>query len=396
MELLSLYHVPLVGYFAVIAALLAAVAPTFAPRRLNTPAVGFLALAVVSLAFTWTHMIRYFRRSFEDSAHRHGVLPHLYSSHAWLADVSLFHEAWHYVCDGARRWWWSQQLCMWTTGPLTLLFMADSRKYGVKRVWAYMLLGQLVAISFAQSLWAAAAVVAASSVHAGASSASTPAVRARLRRPEISVGLVAAIIVGSASVVFVPRTLASGSRLFLPNLVFMHTVILLPFIPAFAARDWRIRPRLSRLYLNFAFVALRFRAPVLIELLGKHQPFSVEVIRDRIPALLAQQWETAMEHPAQASISWDVVFTSVSALTYLAWSARSPAAGVRRAEQVAWPILALMAAATPLVGIATSVSVGLAIREGKREAREDAEEKVEKARREQAVRELQGLGKKDQ
>ncbi|BGP47664.1 hypothetical protein JCM10450v2_003529 [Rhodotorula kratochvilovae] len=389
---LSLYHLPLAGYFALIGALAVAVAPTFAPKRLNTPAVGFLVLAVVSLGFTWTYMLRYFQHSFEDSAHRHGVLPHLYSSHDWLADVSLFHEAWHYVCDGATRWWWSQQLCMWTTGPLTLLFMADGRKYGVKRVWAYMLLGQVVAISFAQSLWAAAAVVAASSA---AASASTP-VRARTRRPEISVGLGAAIILGSASVVFVPRTLSSAARLFLPNLLFMHTVILLPFIPALAARDWRIRPRLSRLYLNFAFVALRFRAPLLMELLGKDQPFALHVVRERLPALLAQQWETALAHPAQASISYDVVFTSVSALAYLAWSSRARKAGVRHGEEVAWGIVALMALATPLVGIATSVSVGLAIREGKREAREDAEEKVEKARREQAVRELQGLGKKDE
>ncbi|GAA5895113.1 hypothetical protein JCM8208_000118 [Rhodotorula glutinis] len=392
---LSLYHVPLAGYFALIGGLALKVAPAFAPKRLNRPAVAFLALAVVSLAFTWSYMFAYFRLSFEESALRHGTLPALYSTHDWLADVSLFHEAWHYVCDGTRRWWWSQQLCLWTTGPLTLLFMADGNKYGVKHLWAYMLLGQVVAISFAQSLWAAAVVVAASSYSRAAVDASTP-VRPRPRASQITVGLMVAIVIATTSVVFVPRTLTSTMPLFLPNLVMMHAVLVLPFIPAVAKRDWVVSPRLSRFYLNGAFISLRFRAPLLMELLGKDQPFSLEGVRDRLPQLLVQQWDTLNEHPAQASISWDVVFASVSALAYLAWSSRARAAGVHEGEQVAWPILALMALATPLVGISTSVSVGLAIREGKREAREDAVAKLDKARREQAVRELQGLGKKDE
>lgn len=252
-----------------------------------------------------------------------------------------------------------------------------------------MLLGQVVAISFAQSLWAAAAVVAATSY---SSAASTPV---RPRKAKISAGLLAAIVLGTTSVVFVPRTLNSAMPLFLPNLALMHTVILLPFIPALANRDWPLSPRLSRFYLNGAFISLRFRAPLLMELLGKDQPFSLQVVRNRLPALLVRQWETLNEHPAQASISWDVVFTSVSALAYLAWSSRARGAGSGEGEEVSWVILGLMALATPLVGISTSVSVGLAIREGKREAREDAVAKLEKARKEQAVRELQGLGGKE-
>lgn len=280
--------------------------------------------------------------------------------------------------------------------PPSSLLVAGN-KYGVKHLWAYMLLGQVVAISFAQSLWAAAVIVAATSAYSrsAAVAAATP-VRPRPRQSQITVGLMAAIVIATTSVVFVPRTLTSTMPLFLPNLVLMHAVLVVPFIPAVAKRDWVVSPRLSRFYLNGAFISLRFRAPLLMELLGKDQPFSLEGVRDRLPQLLAQQWDTLNEHPAQASISWDVVFASVSALAYLAWSSRSRAAGVHEGEQVAWPILALMAVATPLVGISTSVSVGLAIREGKREAREDAVAKLDKARREQAVKELQGLGKKDE
>lgn len=402
---LSLYHLPLAGYFALIGGLSFAIAPTFAPKRLNAPAVGFLALAIASVGVTWTFMLQYFQLSFEQSAHRHGALASSYTTHEWLADVSLFHEAWFYVCDGASRWWWSQQLCLWTTGPLLVLFYTEGRRFGIKRTWAYVLLAQVVAVSFAQALFFVAVAVNASAVpDARPAVPGRPAVQ---RKRQISVGLVAALLIGTASTVFVPQTLKLTSEwLFLPNLLFLHAVILLPFVPALAKRDKVIAPRQSRLYLNFAFIALRFRFPIVFELLntvgssvtsgvlrGTKQPFSFQLVQERLPAVLALEWNTLLHHPAQASISSDVVLTAVGAVAYLAFSGRAARLGVRQGpEQVPATLFVVIAALLPVVGLPSALAIGYAVREGKREAREEAEAAVERAKKEAALSELAKLG----
>lgn len=59
------------------------------------------------------------------TATRHATPVALYTTSQWLADVSLFQEAWQYVCTGAANWWWSQQLCQYTVGPLVLLMATE-------------------------------------------------------------------------------------------------------------------------------------------------------------------------------------------------------------------------------------------------------------------------------
>ena len=34
----------------------------------------------------------------------------------WLKDMALFEQAWTIVCDGPLRWWWSEQLFLFTVG----------------------------------------------------------------------------------------------------------------------------------------------------------------------------------------------------------------------------------------------------------------------------------------
>lgn len=146
----SVQHLPLAGYAVTIGATLSKVLPVVFKRKMTPTTVAFLSMAVGGLALTWFHMFLFFQKSFTDSgssgvvvplpnhrhhadhlahwpgtASRHATPAALYTSAQWLADVSLFQEAWEYVCDGAERWWWSQQLCQWTVGPLTLLMATE-------------------------------------------------------------------------------------------------------------------------------------------------------------------------------------------------------------------------------------------------------------------------------
>ena len=247
-----------------------------------------------------------------------------------------------------------------------------------------MLLGQLVAVSVAQSLFFAA-VVSAAAMHA----ANGTLAPVHKTKAQTTYGTLAAILIATASTTFVPQTV--GNWRFLPNLVAMHAVILLPFVPAVARLDKPTRPRLSRLYLNYAFIAMRFQIPVAMQLFSQGKALSLDFILERLPEFYLSQWAVLTSHPAQASISWDVIFTTVSALTYLVWASRSPHS-VRPIERVSWQILLALIAMTPLVGVAASVSIGLAVREGRREAAADAEIKFEKARREQLLQQEQEGG----
>jgi hypothetical protein len=133
----------------------------------------FSALAGGSLLTTWTFMVKYFNLSYKtwlmwrsyyelDPHHRHWGL--------WLKETSLFHEAWELVVVGNSRYWWSHQIFFFALGlglymeqkgtiyegledvaNLTLTYIGVKR--GIKHTWAFMLLGQIVAISFATNLF---------------------------------------------------------------------------------------------------------------------------------------------------------------------------------------------------------------------------------------------------
>ncbi|GAA5905057.1 hypothetical protein JCM6882_002429 [Rhodosporidiobolus microsporus] len=381
MTSLSLEHLPLLGYFALIGALLLAVLPNLA-RKPNLISVVFILLAFASLGSTWTYMFKYFQRSFEDSALRAGVSAADYTTQAWLADVSLFKEAWQYVCETPQRWWWSEQLCLWTTGPLTIVMAIEARRHNIKRAWAFMLLGQVVAVSFAQSLFFAALAVAppAQTVPRGPPAG---ALGLHPAQGKLTWWLLGAVIIANGNVAFTPHTLFS--TYFLPNLLLMHVVLLAPLV----FRDEKTAPMtLSRFYLNIGLVALRFRAPTAMHLLGD-TPKTVAAVLPKLPEIFKAQWVVLNEYPAQQSIGWDVIFATVSALVYVAWSSRSSS----RADERVNPIFILGAVvATPIVGISTSAGVILALREGKKEVREDALKKMDEARKAEALKEMAALG----
>lgn len=56
---LELIHLPLVGYFVLIAGLLAFILPPFVKRQPRTSSIFFIFMALQSLV-TWKYMLRYF------------------------------------------------------------------------------------------------------------------------------------------------------------------------------------------------------------------------------------------------------------------------------------------------------------------------------------------------
>lgn len=115
----------------------------------------FSALAAGSLLTTWGFMIQYFNVSYKtwlmwrsyyelDAHHMHWGL--------WLRETSLFREAWETVIVGNSRYWWSHQIFFFALG-LGLYLEQKGIRRGIKYTWAFMLLGQIVAISFATNLF---------------------------------------------------------------------------------------------------------------------------------------------------------------------------------------------------------------------------------------------------
>jgi hypothetical protein len=87
----------------------------------------FSALAALSLATTWYYMFAFLGRSYRKWAADHGIprahdsLGHLGLSYIrelevgrWLKDSALFKEAWESAISSPQRFWWTQQIFLFT------------------------------------------------------------------------------------------------------------------------------------------------------------------------------------------------------------------------------------------------------------------------------------------
>ncbi|KAI8935191.1 hypothetical protein NX059_007782 [Plenodomus lindquistii] len=115
----------------------------------------FGALSAGSLLTTWTHMFRYFKISYDTWLmwrSYYELDPHQMHWGLWLKETSLFREAWETVIIGNARYWWSHQIFFFALG-LGLYLEQKGIRRGIRYTWAFMLLGQIVAISFATNLF---------------------------------------------------------------------------------------------------------------------------------------------------------------------------------------------------------------------------------------------------
>ncbi|KAF7304301.1 hypothetical protein HMN09_00831900 [Mycena chlorophos] len=307
-----------VSYFAVIAVLFSVIASDLLARARALQSVpkgayGFLALAVGSFAHTWFYMFKFMAWSFADyeaSTTPSGNLLQRISH--WLLDTSLFEQAWARVCFGTMNWWWSQQLCLYTVG----------KRYGVARVWTYMLLGQLVAISVASNLFYLALALSAPT-------RVKPAPRTHIRAT-----VYLPVLLSMGTVALSPFT---NERTFLPNLLLMHTLIVLPLFsssPTQLAHKSRWTVPVSTLFTTLS---------VFASVLHVRQTYLALITRPTpgLGSYLQAAWTTLYSHPAQSSIGWDVVWTSASLLVWAA--ASSPITAVVYAVLMPFCLLATLA-----------------------------------------------------
>ncbi|KAJ7653248.1 hypothetical protein DFH06DRAFT_529755 [Mycena polygramma] len=246
----------------------------------------------------------------------------------WLLNTSLFEQAWASVCFGAVNWWWSQQLCLFTVGTWTIFLATEGRRHQVKLIWAYMVLGQLVAISVASNLFYLALVLAPPP---------PPPLRPSSQRAPAALWI--PVLISLATVAASPFT---SDRSFLPNLLLMHSLIIVPLLVSDNLFRQDQKPsftmRISSLYAVVFVAALIMHSRATSNAAGET---AISVIQ-----FAKNAWSTLHSHPAQSSIGWDVVWTSIS---FCMWMALLPEQDLRGGSRLVTGSYALLA--TPLISV---------------------------------------------
>lgn len=70
----------------------------------------------------------------------------------WLADTSIYQDAFEIVTEKARRFWWGQQVDL-SLVPWSVLLAVEGRRRGIPNLFAFLSLAHLVNLSFAQNLF---------------------------------------------------------------------------------------------------------------------------------------------------------------------------------------------------------------------------------------------------
>ncbi|CAE6450648.1 unnamed protein product [Rhizoctonia solani] len=278
-----------VSYFVLILSLFAIILSSLRRRtkvigRVPPSALVFGALAVGSFYHTWylavnlKDMIKFLEWSFRDFESRQLTIeqPLLDRVTQWLTVTGLFEQAWRRVCEGSQR--------------------------RIPFVWAYMLLGQVVAISVASNLFFAAIML-----HDDLPSERKSKSRSPSRTTQVPAGVYLPIFLSHLTILLSPAVAQPGSEWFLPNLLTMHLLIVLPLFNTRSTATNRSGLNLGTFYIVLAALALIPRAQTYLSL--PYQDLS---------SLARRLLETLYSHPAQGSIGFDVVWTTASFAVYCA------------------------------------------------------------------------------
>lgn len=194
-----------------------------------------------------------------------------------------------------------------------------------------MLLGQLVAISVASNLFYLAIVISPSRSEGSRRSVAHPK-------------LWLSVLVSLATIALSPST---TPRTFLPNLLLMHTLLVVPLFDqesvSMDEKPPRFSIRTSTLYriVFLAAIAMRLRTiSVAVASLSRDTQSSY--------GLLEAEWRTLHSHPAQSSIGWDVIWTTLS---FILWDiVKSQSHLTRTSKAIEIPYL-LLASPVASVGV---------------------------------------------
>ncbi|OBZ88829.1 hypothetical protein A0J61_03121 [Choanephora cucurbitarum] len=261
----------------------------------------FFLLALISLAATWTYMFQFFFYSYRQwkATASYGLPVSLDSISLWLHDTSLFDSAWRQVSVGDWQWLWSHQLCSLTVSVWTPILAIEGHRRQIPFIWAYMLLGQVVAISFASSL--AFAVILA-----------YPA--SKEPSDDLLKRIVLCIVGGLGTVVLSPFV-AKGEG-FMLNLLTMHILLILPLFQTKTSSTKQ--PMVIMMIYVFAS-----GANLMIYLQQWYQCLSS--LSSFWPSTILEQLITVFfHHPAQSSISSDIVCMQLITMTWIWIHRRTP------------------------------------------------------------------------
>ncbi|GAD98059.1 hypothetical protein AN4634.2 [Paecilomyces variotii No. 5] len=290
----------------------------------------FAALAILSFGATWYHMFSFFAYSYRDWACRTGFLGSVSLTardlELWLRDTKLFQEAWGAVVESPWRFWWSEQIFLWTVG-WSLFLGISGRRNGIPHLWTYMLLGQIVAISFAMNLFYLAVLLY------------RPVRADKGPSPHVWTYSIAVELLPLAISLFitavVPSTLTTPY--FLIILLVPHVVLFIPATvnPEYAPK-WLRSLHYSAEAASRWYISIFWILSAVSSLLLSFSTFSALADNSLSPLRRARDtcafersgessgnpWErslaTIFEHPAVSSVSWDAIFCAVS---FASWAA---------------------------------------------------------------------------
>ncbi|KIM40478.1 hypothetical protein M413DRAFT_445929 [Hebeloma cylindrosporum] len=302
----------------------------------------FVVLTIGSLCHTWFYMFKYMEWSFNNyESSLRATVSHDFISRvgSWLWNTSLFEEAWATVCRHPMNWWWSEQLCLFTAGAWTIFIAVEGKRYNIKHLWAYMLLGQIVAISVAANLFYLACLLA-----------QPPTLKADRRSAKAGPMLWLSVLLSLVTVAISPMT---SQQTFLPNLLVMHALLFAPLLPRRAtstlspkqgktneeAEEERFSIHVNYLYrfVQLASAAIHIRTALTTVKYLQQGSFGSNIAE--------AAWKVLHSHPAQSSIGWDVVWTSIS---FAVWIATRPAHSSQSSKPVTLSYLLL---ATPIASV---------------------------------------------
>ncbi|KAI9266833.1 hypothetical protein BDA99DRAFT_536240 [Phascolomyces articulosus] len=296
----------------------------------------FIVGALGSFLFTWYYMIKYFIHSYNESDQ---IAPNepvtLNSISHWLHNVSLFDDAWRTVSSGNIQWLWSQQICMFTVGVWTPFLAVEGARRRIPYLWAFMVLGQVVAISTASALFFATVLAFPKTDLAGPS-----------RR--LTTAMLICVFCGMITVVVSP--FVASSQWFLLNLLVMHIVLVFPLLPS--------KPAVYNYTEQTLFVAGVYTLSAGASLsICVQQCISCFIETGSVYDTVVSMADIFFAHPAQSSISSDVVWVHLLCVMWMVIDRLSKANGT-----LSLPVLTLIFL-TPIFSISVTMPLYLAYSE---------------------------------
>lgn len=273
------------------------------------------SLAAASLGSTWFYMISFFMKSYGDWQ---ALQVHMPTDDGeirlgeWLRDVKLFQEAWGTVVESPQRWWWSQQIFL-VTAAWSVFLAAEGSRRGIKNLWAFMLLGQVVSVSFASNLFFLTILLNETTPSAPVETPKVDPLEAKAKRlPSwLYFTVTVPLVVSYLCSYMTPKTL--GTNGFLPFLLAPH--ILLLAIPAVFERLASTGELSIHIPANRwkSFWKPQYRLCSLVSL-GCHAHAISQVtahgmtVKDVVVGTLS----SLFDHPAVSSVGWDVIMMVAS------------------------------------------------------------------------------------